>query len=122
MELNLLELEFLTRVGWMIVPRGEVLGEYYRSLVGRMGGTFGIDERAVGGREFAGEIAGQLMAGEIIPQPQPQLQPLLAGSEAVPSSFTATPVVGPQDGTQQTACGGASGSVTNRQQVQGGGG
>ncbi|KAF8454978.1 cyclin-domain-containing protein, partial [Terfezia claveryi] len=35
MELNLLELEFLTRVGWRIVPRGEVLGEYYRSLVGR---------------------------------------------------------------------------------------
>jgi len=67
MELNLLELEFLTRVGWRIVPRGEVLGEYYRSLVGRMSERYGVDERAVGGREFVGEIAGQLMAGEILP-------------------------------------------------------
>lgn len=68
MELNLLELEFLTRVGWRIVPRGEVLGEYYRSLVGRMSARYGIDEKAQGGKEFVGEIAGQRMAGEIIPQ------------------------------------------------------
>lgn len=74
MELNLLELEFLTRVGWRIVPRGEVLVEYYRSLVGRMGTVFGIDETAVGGREFAGEIAAQPMAGEILPQSPPRPQ------------------------------------------------
>lgn len=36
MELNLLELEFLVRVGWRIVPKGEVLEEYYRSLIGRL--------------------------------------------------------------------------------------
>ncbi|KAF8426563.1 cyclin-domain-containing protein [Tirmania nivea] len=105
MELNLLELEFLTRVGWRIVPRGEVLGEYYRSLVGRMGGRFGIDEKAVGGREFVGEIAGQLMAGEIIPQPQSQLA---ARSEIVPLAAT----VDPQDDTQPRE---------NEQKVQGGG-
>lgn len=85
MELNLLELEFLTRVGWRIVPRGEVLGEYYRSLVGRMGGRFGIDEKAVGGTEFVGEVAGQLMAGEIIPQPHSPSQPLPARSETASS-------------------------------------
>ncbi|KAI5796702.1 cyclin-domain-containing protein, partial [Pyronema domesticum] len=33
MELNMLELEFLVRVGWRIVPKAEVLEEYYRSLV-----------------------------------------------------------------------------------------
>jgi len=108
MELNLLELEFLTRVGWRIVPRGEVLGEYYRSLVGRMGEKFGIDEKAVGGREFAGEAAGQLMAGEIIPQPQSQSQPLPATSETAPSPVT----VDPQADTQRTEGG---------QQVQGSG-
>ncbi|KAF8468397.1 cyclin-domain-containing protein [Kalaharituber pfeilii] len=60
MELNLLELEFLTRVGWRIVPRGEVLAEYYRSLVGRMSSRYAIDERATG-------LAGTqpIMAGEI---------------------------------------------------------
>ena len=109
MELNLLELEFLTRVGWRIVPRGEVLGEYYRSLVGRMAGRFGIDERVVGGREFAGEMAGQLMAGEIISQPQSQSQPLLTRSETETSSVT----VGLQGDTQRAESG---------QQAQGGGG
>lgn len=34
-ELALLELEFLVRVQWRIVPVPEVLGDYYRSLVGR---------------------------------------------------------------------------------------
>ena len=34
-ELALLELEFLARVEWRIVPRGEVLVDYYRSLVER---------------------------------------------------------------------------------------
>lgn len=89
MELNLLELEFLTRVGWRIVPRGEVLGEYYRSLVGRMSGRYGIDERAVGGRNFVGQIAGQLMAGEILPVTQAggtasALPPIPLGQEVSP--------------------------------------
>lgn len=34
-ELALLELEFLVRVQWRIVPVPEVLSDYYRSLVGR---------------------------------------------------------------------------------------
>jgi hypothetical protein len=34
-ELALLELEFLTRLEWKIVPRPEVLVDYYRSLVNR---------------------------------------------------------------------------------------
>ncbi|KAL6720119.1 Pho80p cyclin [Lecanora helva] len=37
-ELALLELEFLWRVEWRIVPKPEVLVEYYRSLVGRSEG------------------------------------------------------------------------------------
>ena len=32
-ELTLLELEFLTRVEWRIVPKPEVLVDYYRSLI-----------------------------------------------------------------------------------------
>ena len=34
-ELALLELEFLTRLEWRIVPKNEVLSDYYRSLVKR---------------------------------------------------------------------------------------
>ena len=34
-ELALLELEFLTRLDWRIVPKPEVLSDYYRSLVKR---------------------------------------------------------------------------------------
>jgi len=34
-ELALLELEFLTRMEWRIVPKPEVLVDYYRSLIGR---------------------------------------------------------------------------------------
>lgn len=37
-ELALLELEFLWRVEWRIVPRPEVLVDYYRSLVERSEG------------------------------------------------------------------------------------
>ncbi len=37
-ELALLELEFLWRVDWRIVPRAEVLVDYYRSLVERSEG------------------------------------------------------------------------------------
>ncbi len=37
-ELALLELEFLWRVDWKIVPRPEVLVDYYRSLVERSEG------------------------------------------------------------------------------------
>ena len=41
-ELALLELEFLNRVEWKIVPKPEVLVDYYRSLVGR-GESFRLD-------------------------------------------------------------------------------
>ncbi|KAK6525498.1 hypothetical protein TWF694_005629 [Orbilia ellipsospora] len=43
-ELNVLELEFLNRVGWRIVPQAEVLREYYVSLVRRMGDGWGLEE------------------------------------------------------------------------------
>ncbi|KAF3924161.1 Cyclin-U4-1 [Arthrobotrys entomopaga] len=43
-ELNVLELEFLNRVGWRIVPQAEVLREYYVSLVRRMGDGWGFEE------------------------------------------------------------------------------
>jgi hypothetical protein len=36
-ELALLELEFLHRVQWRIVPKAEALVDYYKSLVGRSG-------------------------------------------------------------------------------------
>ncbi|PWW76746.1 cyclin-domain-containing protein [Tuber magnatum] len=48
MELNLLELEFLVRVGWRIVPKGEVLDEYYRSLVGRCQSKYAISAITIG--------------------------------------------------------------------------
>ncbi|KAK6498540.1 hypothetical protein TWF481_011128 [Arthrobotrys musiformis] len=43
-ELNVLELEFLNRVGWRIVPQAEVLREYYMSLVRRMGDSWGLED------------------------------------------------------------------------------
>lgn len=43
MELNMLELEFLVRVGWRIVPKHEVLEEYYGSLVERGGDGYLLD-------------------------------------------------------------------------------
>ena len=43
-ELALLELEFLWRVEWRIVPKPEVLVDYYRSLVERSEG-YKIEER-----------------------------------------------------------------------------
>ncbi|RPB02627.1 cyclin-domain-containing protein [Choiromyces venosus 120613-1] len=49
MELNLLELEFLVRVGWRIVPKGEVLDEYYRSLVGRCQSRYSISAISLDG-------------------------------------------------------------------------
>lgn len=53
MELNLLELEFLVRVGWRIVPKGEVLEEYYRSLIGRLRNRYIIagEEGGEGGED-----------------------------------------------------------------------
>ena len=49
-ELALLELEFLWRVEWRIVPKPEVLVDYYRSLVERSEGykiqESGFDEKA----------------------------------------------------------------------------
>jgi len=46
-ELNVLELEFLNRVHWRIVPRTEILGEYYVSLVKRMGEGWGLEDEEV---------------------------------------------------------------------------
>lgn len=44
MELNMLELEFLVRVGWRIVPKNDVLGEYYKSLVGRLAERYQLED------------------------------------------------------------------------------
>lgn len=64
MELNLLELEFLTRTGWRIVPRGEVLIEYYKSLVGRMPTRFKIDSALAGGPNRGIAMAGESLEPE----------------------------------------------------------
>ncbi|KAI5787227.1 cyclin-domain-containing protein [Geopyxis carbonaria] len=47
LELNMLELEFLVRVGWRIVPNAEVLGDYYRSLVERLAGRYVVEPAPV---------------------------------------------------------------------------
>lgn len=39
----MLELEFLVRVGWRIVPKPETLEDYYNSLVERLGKRFRLD-------------------------------------------------------------------------------
>jgi hypothetical protein len=39
-ELNLLEVEFLTRVGYRIVPKHELLDQYYQRMVARTQGTY----------------------------------------------------------------------------------
>ncbi|MCJ1460556.1 hypothetical protein MMC28_010938 [Mycoblastus sanguinarius] len=51
-ELALLELEFLWRVEWRIVPKPEVLVDYYRSLVERSEG-FQIEEEPKSEKEFS---------------------------------------------------------------------
>lgn len=45
-ELKLLELEFLTRVDWRIVPNPEVLVAYYKGLVARCAGYVLEDEQS----------------------------------------------------------------------------
>ena len=53
-ELALLELEFLWRVEWRIVPKPEVLVDYYRSLVERSEG-FKIEEEPKSDKESSEE-------------------------------------------------------------------
>lgn len=53
-ELALLELEFLWRVEWRIVPKPEVLVDYYRSLVERSEG-FKIEDGSKSDKESSGE-------------------------------------------------------------------
>ena len=60
-ELALLELEFLWRVEWRIVPKPEVLEDYYRSLVERSDG-FGME--ILEGGEEGGSMSGVKMAKE----------------------------------------------------------
>ena len=50
-ELALLELEFLWRVEWKIVPKPEVLCDYYRSLVERSEGYVIVDDEKARRRE-----------------------------------------------------------------------
>ena len=58
MELNVLELEFLVRVGWRIVPKGEVLDEYYRSLVGRCPSKYAISVTSLSGHKASDALPG----------------------------------------------------------------
>ncbi|KAF8245761.1 cyclin-domain-containing protein [Wilcoxina mikolae CBS 423.85] len=58
MELNMLELEFLVRVGWRIVPKAEVLEDYYRSLVMRMRGRYRVEDDETPGSTIAPEGSG----------------------------------------------------------------
>ena len=53
-ELALLELEFLWRVEWRIVPKPEVLVDYYRSLVERSEG-FKIEEESTSDKSSSSE-------------------------------------------------------------------
>jgi len=53
-ELALLELEFLWRVEWRIVPKPEVLVDYYRSLVERSEG-FRVEADSSSEKESSGE-------------------------------------------------------------------
>jgi hypothetical protein len=70
MELNLLELEFLVRVGWRIVPRGEVLDEYYRSLVGRCQAIYSISpDESEGSSISATNSSSSSIISEARPEP-----------------------------------------------------
>lgn len=63
-ELGLLELEFLYRLDWRIVPNPEVLVDYYRGLIARTE-DYTLEDDLValdGGQERAGE--GQSAEGE----------------------------------------------------------
>jgi hypothetical protein len=51
-ELATLELEFLQKVGWKIVPKPETLVDYYNSLVDRTEG-FQLEEEASSGSSMA---------------------------------------------------------------------
>ncbi|MCJ1373300.1 hypothetical protein MMC20_004528 [Loxospora ochrophaea] len=57
-ELALLELEFLWRVEWRIVPRPEMLEDYYRSLVERSDG-FEIESVGSGSRSGSGSFGSE---------------------------------------------------------------
>lgn len=60
-ELALLELEFLWRVEWRIVPKPEVLVDYYRSLVERSEG-FQVEEEVASGKSSVQEEMGVVEA------------------------------------------------------------
>ncbi|KAK9447438.1 cyclin-domain-containing protein [Limtongia smithiae] len=42
-ELNMLEVEFLVRVGWRIVPKVQTLHEYYRRMISRMSEVYALE-------------------------------------------------------------------------------
>ncbi|MCJ1479673.1 hypothetical protein MMC13_008359 [Lambiella insularis] len=63
-ELALLELEFLWRVEWRIVPKPEVLVDYYRSLVERSEGfEIEVEPESEGNGAGEGEGEGEAMMG-----------------------------------------------------------
>ena len=58
-ELATLELEFLEKVGWKIVPRPEALEDYYRSLVERTEGyELEIEEGSAGSGSGSTSLSG----------------------------------------------------------------
>lgn len=64
-ELKLLELEFLYRVDWKIVPNPEVLVAYYRGLVERCPGYVLLDEEGAGEDEGDSDDIGDDNSDEI---------------------------------------------------------
>ncbi|KAI9792980.1 MAG: hypothetical protein M1816_001302 [Peltula sp. TS41687] len=78
-ELALLELEFLVRVQWRIVPKPEVLVDYYRSLIERSEGY--VLERSTSPMSLSSKVKNDA-AGAGTPSP--------AGSRASRSSSKAT--------------------------------
>ena len=76
-ELNVLELEFVARVDWKIVPKFEVLTEYYESLVKRMGDGWEIVKPA----EREVEMVSPILAEVSVENRPMMVAPTTGGSE-----------------------------------------
>ena len=63
-ELALLELEFLWRIEWRIVPRPEILADYYRSLIERSDGY--VMEGVSGGHDDSSSGGGVVVADDVV--------------------------------------------------------
>jgi hypothetical protein len=100
-ELKLLELEFLYRVDWKIVPNPEVLVAYYRGLVERCAGYELEDEEEEGDDDEDGSSEGISDDGDEI---------MTTGDGVAEQSTAEIEVVNGQDAGAQTKPEGASGA------------